>query len=162
MKDLVHESQLIGSRRQAPNLKKLLKRAKFSTQNVAEIQQCGNPRCGTCEMLEVGQSKTLKSGSVIKPNRNMNCKRENIIYCAICPTRNQNYIGQTKRLIDRVRFHKQQIKDQSVRNSPCSEHSDQCGKKIYPFLKMWTKDNILGEAKEQYFIELYKPTLNRK
>ncbi|VDI79734.1 Hypothetical predicted protein [Mytilus galloprovincialis] len=55
MKDLVDKSQLIGSRRQAPNLKKLSTRAQFSTQKVAEIQKCGDPRCGTCEMLEVGQ-----------------------------------------------------------------------------------------------------------
>ncbi|VDH91710.1 Hypothetical predicted protein, partial [Mytilus galloprovincialis] len=39
MKDLVDKSQLIGSRRQAPNLKKLLTRAQFSTQKVAEIQK---------------------------------------------------------------------------------------------------------------------------
>ncbi|VDI57594.1 Hypothetical predicted protein [Mytilus galloprovincialis] len=165
MKDLVDKSQLIGSRRQAPNLKKLLTRAQFSTQKVAEIQKCGDPRCGTCEMLEVGQSKTLKSGTVIKPNKSMNCKSENVIYCATCPTCNKNYIGQTNRLIDRVRVHKQQIKDPSIRNSPCSEHFDRCGKgkfKIYPFFKMWTEDKIPREAKEQYFIELYKPTLNRK
>ncbi|VDI57978.1 Hypothetical predicted protein, partial [Mytilus galloprovincialis] len=165
MKDLVDKSQLIGSRRQAPNLKKLLTRAQFSTQKVAEIHKCGDPRCGTCEMLEVGQSKTLKSGTVIKPNKSMNCKSENVIYCATCPTCNKNYIGQTNRLIDRVRVHKQQIKDPSIRNSPCSEHFDRCGKgkfKIYPFFKMWTEDKIPREAKEQYFIELYKPTLNRK
>ncbi|VDI57593.1 Hypothetical predicted protein [Mytilus galloprovincialis] len=165
MKDLVDKSQLIGSRRQAPNLKKLLTRAQFSTQKVAEIQKCGDPRCGTCEMLEVGQSKTLKSGTVIKPNKSMNCKSENVIYCATCPTCNKNYIGQTNRLIDRVRVHKQQIKDPSIRNSPCSEHFDRCGKgkfKIYPFFKMWTEDKIPREAKEQYFIELYKPALNRK
>ncbi|CAC5405212.1 TGFBI [Mytilus coruscus] len=69
MKDLVDKSQLTGSRRQAPNLKKLLTRATFSTQKVAEVQKCGDPRCGTCEMVEAGQNKTLKSGTVIKTNR---------------------------------------------------------------------------------------------
>ncbi|CAC5382643.1 unnamed protein product [Mytilus coruscus] len=92
MKDLVDESQLIGSRRQVPNLKKLLTRAKVSTQKVAEVQKCGDPRCGTCKMIEVGQSKTLKSGTVNKPNRSMNCKSENIIYSATSPTCNKNYI----------------------------------------------------------------------
>lgn len=62
-------------------------------------------------MKEVGQSKTLKSGTVITPNRSMNCKSENIIYCATCPTRSQNCIGQTKTLNESVRVRKQQIKD---------------------------------------------------
>ena len=43
MKDLVDKSQLTGSRRQAPNLKKLLTRAKFSTQKVTKIQNAGIP-----------------------------------------------------------------------------------------------------------------------
>ncbi|VDI10661.1 Hypothetical predicted protein [Mytilus galloprovincialis] len=165
MKDLVDKSQLIGSRRQAPNLKKLLTPSTIQYTEGSRNTKMRDPRCGTCEMLEVGQSKTLKSGTVIKPNKSMNCKSENVIYCATCPTCNKNYIGQTNRLIDRVRVHKQQIKDPSIRNSPCSEHFDRCGKgkfKIYPFFKMWTEDKIPREAKEQYFIELYKPTLNRK
>ncbi|XP_063432909.1 ankyrin repeat and KH domain-containing protein 1-like [Mytilus trossulus] len=42
MKDLVDKSQLIGSRRQAPNLKKLLTRAQFSTQKEIEREQREN------------------------------------------------------------------------------------------------------------------------
>lgn len=38
MKYLADESQLNGSRRQALNIQKLFKRAQFSTQQVAEVQ----------------------------------------------------------------------------------------------------------------------------
>lgn len=41
----------------------------------------------------------------------------------------ENYIGQTgTKLVDHVRVYKQQIRDPSVRNTPCSEHFDVCGR----------------------------------
>lgn len=95
----------------------------------------------------------------------MNCKSSNLIYCATCPTCGENYIGQTNQLNARVRVHKQQIKDETVRNTPCSEHFAKCGKgtfKIFPFYKMWTSNEIARTTKEDYFIKIFNPKLNRK
>ncbi|KAK3097441.1 hypothetical protein FSP39_009676 [Pinctada imbricata] len=165
MKNLIKESEIINSRRQALNLKRLLTRAKYETSSSTSVQKCGDPRCGTCEIIEEGSSKILKSGHTLRPNDHMNCKSQNLIYCATCPTCNYFYIGQTGRLIDRVRVHKQQIKDPSIRNTPCSKHFDECGTgrfKIFPFYKMKNNDENFRRAKEDYFIELFKPPLNRK
>ena len=112
-----------------------------------------------------GGSITLKSGKILKANATMNCKSGNLIYCATCPTCGENYIGQTNKLNARVRVHKQQIKDPSVRNTPCSEHFAECGGgrfRIFPFFKMWTENEITRKAKEDYFINLLNPRLNRK
>ncbi|XP_062610424.1 uncharacterized protein LOC134272191 [Saccostrea cucullata] len=166
MKSLVQPNDIINSRRQAPNLKKLLTKARFTTQEeIPTIKKCGDPRCGTCSYLEEGNKIQLKSGMEIRTNSSMNCKSENVIYCAICPTCKEYYIGQTGKLNARVRVHKQQIKDPSVRNTPCCEHFAKCGKgifKIFPFYKLPNENENLRLAKEDYFINLFKPKLNRK
>ncbi|XP_062601156.1 uncharacterized protein LOC134262845 [Saccostrea cucullata] len=165
LKDIIKESQIINSRRQAPNLKKILTRARFATLNAKVVKKCCDPRCGTCEYLEEGSEKTLKCGKKLTPNANMTCKSENVIYCITCPTCDENYIGQTGKLNARVRVHKQQIRDPSVRNTPCSEHFATCGKgkfKLFPFYKMHNDCEISRVAKEDYFIKLFNPKLNRK
>ena len=165
MKNLVKESNIINSRRQAPNLKRLLTRAKYEESSTSCVHKCGDPRCGTCEIIEEGSTKILKSGQILRANDRMNCKSQNLIYCATCPTCKEFYIGQTGRLIDRVRVHKQQIRDPSIRNTPCSKHFVECGRgkfTIFPFYKMKNDDENFRRAKEDYFIELFKPSLNRK
>ncbi|KAK3097235.1 hypothetical protein FSP39_007883 [Pinctada imbricata] len=70
----------------------------------------------------------------------MNCKSKNLIYVMTCPNCGENYVGQTgTKLADRVRVHKQQIRDPSTRNTPCSGHFDMCGGgsfSIFPFYKV--------------------------
>ncbi|XP_062579154.1 uncharacterized protein LOC134241086 [Saccostrea cucullata] len=165
MKNLLDKSSIINSRRQAPNLKRILTKAKFSSSNQSVVRKCSDPRCGTCDFIQEGEQITLKNGKVLKPNTSMNCKSSNLIYCAICPTCGEYYIGQTNQLNARVRVHKQHIRDETVRCTPCSEHFAECGKgkfKIFPFYKMWTSDEIARVTKEDYFIRLFKPKLNCK
>ena len=57
----------------------------------------------------------------------MDCKTQNVIYCLKCPTRGEHYIGQTKKLSARIRVHKQQILDPSVRNTLCCVQFANCG-----------------------------------
>ena len=83
----------------------------------------------------------------------------------ICPSCSEEYIGQTgTKLADRVRVHKQQIKDPTVRNTPCSAHFDNCGHGkfiIFPFYKVKSDNENLRRAKENFFINIFKPKLNR-
>jgi hypothetical protein len=107
----------------------------------------------------------LKSGIESRANLPMDCKSQNLIYCAIFQTCDQFYIGQTNKSNARVRVHKQQIRDQSVRNTPCCEHFANCrnGKFIlFPFYKLPNDNENIRLAEENYFIRLFKPKLNRK
>ena len=148
------ESQIINSHRR---IWKDLTKARFAVDKTNKVTKCGDPRCGTCEIIEEGQSKTLISCKILTPNQDMNCKSQNLIYCTTCRECNEIYIGQTGRLIDRVRAHKQQIRDPSIRNTPYSEHFDRCDKgkfRIFPFYKIMNNDENLRRAKEDFFIEL--------
>lgn len=165
MKKLLQSEDIISSQRQAPNLKHILTKARFTMQEeIPSVKKCGDPRCGTCAYIEEGNTILLKSGMEIRANSSMNCKSENVIYCAICPTCKEFYIGQTGKLNARVRVHKQQIKDPSVRNTPCCEHFAECGQgkfTLFPFYKLPNENEILRLAKEDHFIKLFKPKLNR-
>lgn len=165
MKKLLQSEDIISSQRQAPNLKHILTKARFTMQEeIPSVKKCGDPRCGTCAYIEEGNTILLKSGMEIRANSSMNCKSENVIYCAICPTCKEFYIGQTGKLNARVRVHKQQIKDPSVRNTPCCEHFAECGQgkfTLFPFYKLPNENEILRLPKEDHFIKLFKPKLNR-
>ena len=73
-------------------------------------------------------TKTLKTRQELRANTSMDCKSADIIYCATCSTCRENYIGLSNKLNATVRVHKQQVKDQSVRNIPCCEHFANCGR----------------------------------
>jgi hypothetical protein len=85
---LVKITDIIHSRRQPPNLKKLLTEAKFtSNDEKPTVSKCNDPRYGTCQHLQTGETITL--------NTNMTCKSRNFIYCTTCGKCGENYIGQT-------------------------------------------------------------------
>lgn len=165
MKKLLQSEDIISSRRQAPNLKHILTKARFTMQEeTPSVKKCGDPRCGTCAYIEEGNTILLKSGMEIRANSSMNCKSENVIYCAICPTCKEFYIGQTGKLNASVRVHKQHIKDLSVRNTQCCEHFAECGQgkfTVFPFYKFQNENEILRLAREDHCIKLFKPKLNR-
>ena len=70
----------------------------------------------------------------------MNCKSANLVYCDTCLNFGENYIGQTgDGIYERVRVHKQQIRDPSVRNTPCNEHLAVCGKGKFRIFLFFSK-----------------------
>ena len=166
LKEIIQQKDIIYCRKQPPNLKKLLTKAKFTSEKeISTVSKCQDLRCGTCDFLQTGTSTTFKNGITFNVHSNMNCKTKNVIYCMTCDGCGENYIGQTgNKVSDRVRVHKQQIRDPSVRNTACSEHFDVCGRgqfKIFPFYKVKEESEQLRRAKEQYFISKFKPKLNR-
>ena len=59
--------------------------------------------------------------------------------------------------------HRQQIRNETVRFLQVSKHIYDCGKgkfSVFPFYQMKTNNKIEREAKEDYFINKYKPELN--
>ena len=167
LRNLIKPQDFIHSQRQPPNLKKLLTRAQFTStsEETYKISKCLDPRCGTCQFILEGDLFKFKNGKTFRVNDNMSCKSKNLIYCMICPSCSEEYIGQTgTKLADRVRVHKQQIKDPTVRNTPCSAHFDNCGHGkfiIFPFYKVKSDNENLRRAKENFFINIFKPKLNR-
>lgn len=76
----------------------------------------------------------------------MNCKSENVFYCAICLICKAFYIGHTGKLNPRVRVHKEQNKGPSVSNILCCEHFAKCGQgkfTLLPICKLQNENETL-------------------
>ena len=76
------------------------------------------------------------------------------------------YGGTKLRLRERMMLHRQQIRESGYQILPVSAHTARCAKgkemkfTVFPFYKMSVEDDYDRRAKEQYFIEKFKPTLN--
>jgi hypothetical protein len=170
LNNILKHTNIIMSKRQAPNLKKLLTRAKTSNTEMtqATVSKCNNKRCGTCKHLHEGNSiKFQRNAKPFTVKKSMSCTSKNLIYTLICNGCDAKYIGQTNDLRKRVTVHRQQIKDESLRKLPVSKHIHTCAKNItpqfsiFPFYKMNSDDTQARLIKESHFIQKFNPTLNR-
>ena len=170
MSRIMEKTRFIKSKRQSKNLKHLLTCAKFDKEIPTEspgVSKCNRGNCGTCPYLIEGSSIKFKNKSEkFFIHSKMNCAVRNIIYVIICQGCGEEYIGQTDCLRDRVRVHKQQIRDPKTRCIPLSSHLDVCAAhqeikfKIFPFYCLNTNDRTMRKIKEESFIKTLKPALN--
>lgn len=160
------DKAILTSKRQENNLKKQLTKASFSeASNKSKVTKCKDKRCGTCEHLIEGEEITI-NGMKIKINFPMTCASENVIYYLQCSSCQLYYIGETGGMLRRrVSVHKQQIKDEKLRDLKVSRHIAVCAKdkspkfRIMPICKMFSTITN-RKAKEISFIEKFNPMLN--
>ena len=169
MKEVLKNTTFIKSKRQPPNLKKLLTKAKFpsntSSRGTNKVTKCNKQTCGLCQHI-VEQSFFDFNGKIFYVNATRSCDVRNVLYVIRCLGCNEYYIGQTGgKLRDRRTVHAQQIRDPSTRQIPLSAHLDTCSKAtpkftMFPFFKLKTETTSARLAKENYFIKCFKPILN--
>ena len=113
----------IKSKRQPPNLKRLLTKAKFTNHPLEDfkVTKCNEPRCGLCKHLIEGSSISFKE-KTFKVNANMTCKAKNVMNVIQCRGCNEQYIGETVNLRNRVTLHNQHIRVPELRKIPVSGH----------------------------------------
>ena len=158
----------LKSKRQPPNLKRLLTKAKF-TNNInndcqCNVTKCNEPRCGLCKYIKEGPSIHFKD-KLFTVKDNMSCKAKNVIYVIQCRGCNEQYIGETVNLRNRVTLHNQHIRHAELRKIPVSKHIADCSDhdpkySIFPFFQMKTDSIIKRKEKEKYFIRTFSPKLN--
>ena len=169
MKEVLKDTTFIKSKRQLPNLKKTLTKAKFTssttTREANKVTKCNKRNCGLCQHI-VEQNFFDFNGKIFYVNANMSCDVKNVLYVIRCLGCNEYYIGQTGgKLRDRRTVHAQQIRDPSTRQIPLSAHLDMCSKVtpkfvMFPFFKIKTETTSARIAKEHFFIKCFKPLLN--
>ena len=96
----------------------------------------------------------------------MNCNSCNLLYILTCSGCGKQYIGETGDVLrNRIRVHRQQIRNPNVRMLKVSSHIDNCALNepkftVFPFYKCTTDDTLMRRQKESYFINKFKPSLN--
>ena len=166
MKTVLDQFTFIKSKRQPPNLKHLLTRAKFcQEEHTPKITCCGRTNCGLCMYLIEGEQFTTKSGHTLTVKFDMSCNVKNVVYIIICNGCHEEYVGETNDLRKRITVHRQHIRDPRVRILRVSSHIDQCTTtepkfRVFPAFKMKTDCTASRRLKEKQLIQLLKPKLN--
>ena len=114
--------RVIKSKRQAPNLKKILTIPEFSQKQVG-VFKCPEKRCECCASLLFGNSYMFKNvDKTFNLKAHFSCDSSNLLYIVICPTCGEECTGKTgvrkTKLRDRVRVYRQHILGNlSIKNS---------------------------------------------
>ena len=168
MNSILSNFKMIKSKRQPDNLKRLLTKAKFNDRKYHEVKRCRRPNCGLCIHLIEGDAFEFKCGRKFYVHESMTCEVKNVLYVMKCSGCGEEYIGQTGNYLrKRVTIHNQQIRDPKTRMLYVSGHIDTCAQQlntkytIFPFYKMYSDSVSFRCAKENYFINLLKPKLNK-
>ena len=166
LKSMFKHKTFLKSKRQPPNLKKILTKARFSNKQEQkfEVKKCKEPRCGLCKHIKEGSSFDF-NGKLFSVNADMTCTVKNVIYVIECQGCRKYYIGETNNLRNRTTLHNQHIRHENLRQIPLSGHIASCSESdpkyfIFPFYKMNSDNRIDRREKEKYFISKFKPQLN--
>ena len=164
---ILRNTKIIKSKRQPPNLKKLLTNAKFTDTNAQpKVTKCNKPRCGTCSYIIEGHEIECNGHTIFVKN-DITCTSSNVIYLIMCDGCPSSYIGQASNLRNRVTLHRQHIREEQYRHMHVSKHIANCanGKfRIFPFYRIFSNSKaetkLLLDSKEKHFISKFKPVLN--
>ena len=171
LKTVFKDVKFINSRRQGPNLKRILTRARFSDENHTidgpMVTKCNKSRCMLCNDINITSNFLFhKVNFNFNIKAKMNCDSMNLIYVLTCNGCNEYYIGMTSSLRSRTNNHRSSIKQPMDNSLHVHHHIHQCAKDISkkfvitPFYKMGD-DNVTSRLlKEDYFINKYQPLLN--
>ena len=98
MKEIMNSKKFLKSKRQMPNLKRMLCKARFSKQQSFIVTKCKRGNCGLCKhLIEDGQFKFI-NGITFTVDINMSCDVKNVVYVIRCQGCDEDNVGETGNL----------------------------------------------------------------
>lgn len=162
---LFDNTRIINAKRQPPNLKQILTNSHFSsTTETFSVSKCGEKKCMMCTQIREGNHFNFGT-SRFSIKSDMNCNSRNVVYVLECGGCDKLYIGETNNL--RLRINNHRTLSNTGAGLYVNNHFYNCaGKnhptfKVMPFYKVKRDDTTLRKEKELYFINKFKPLLNR-
>ena len=142
--------KLIQSKRQSPNLKKLLTKAEFG-EVLSGTFNCSDKRCECCNYLLINDHYTFKNVQItFKLKNRFTCDSFNLIYVVICGTCKEEYLGETRegktKLRERVRVYHQHIRQSQYQQLKVEGHLRVCGNKEFK-IQIYDKAMKRGSSK---------------
>ena len=171
-KNIYKNSSLKICRRQPPNLKKLLTRAKIPSPNqnshTHSTKRCNRNRCKCCEsLIECSTFTFPHNNKTIKIQHNTTCLSKFIVYALLCGKCKKHYIGLTTTyLCSRVTLHRTHINHPTEAPLFVSKHIAQCAQNqnppflILPIYQIQDQCITTLRRMEKFFIQKLKPPLN--
>ena len=138
-----HNIKLIQSKRQFPNLKKLLTKGEFG-EVLSHMFNCSDKRYECCNYFLINDHYTFTNVQItFKLKNRFTCDSFNLIYVVIYDTFTEEYIGETwegkTKLNDRVRVFHQHIRQPQCQQLKVEGHLRACGNgefRIFSLLQM--------------------------
>ena len=165
--NIFQRKKLVKSMSQASILGRLLCRSKFESQRKnQEVKKCGK-KCVSCPYLlkaSLYQFKRVNKTFLLK--NSFNCESSNLIYVVICQGSKEEYIGETGCLVkERINIYRQHIRQLQYQQLAVEEHLRIFGDgkfHMFTFFKILQENKSLRKSYEDYFIDKFKPLLNKK
>ena len=104
IREILSNYQFIKSRSQSYHLKRLLIRAKFTSNESRSVTKFIRPNCGLNMHLKEGNSITFKCGN-FKIYENMSCEVKNVIYVINCRCCGEEYIRESSNFAGLIRIY---------------------------------------------------------
>ena len=167
MSKVTEKKTLINSKRQAPNLQRLLCKSNFHSTEVAyQTKHCGK-NCVCCPYLLTDSSYKFKRvNKTFNLKTNFDCESKNLIYVVICETCKEEYIGETGCTVkQRLNIYRQHIRQPEYQQIDVEEHLRLCSNGkfcMFPFFQIRENNKTLRKAYETYFIDKFQPLLNKR
>ena len=171
MQQVLKNTKVIHAKRQPPNLKSILTRAKLpQPDKIFKTSKCGNKRCKCCmNIIETSSYYFRDLDLHFEIRADMNCNSKNLIYVLFCNSCNARYVGQSGcELRSRATGHRQNIREKDKAFLYVSKHIGDCAHsmdppfRILPIYKMKSENEEERLKMERHFIIKLKPSLNRQ
>ena len=167
MSNIFQRKKLVKSMSQAPNLGRLLCRSKFESQHKNhEVKNCGKNYISCPYLLKASLYQFKQVNKTFLLKNSFNCESSNLIYVVIFQVFKEEYIGETGCLMkDQINVYGQHIRQLQYQQLAVEEHSHICGDwrfHMFPFFKIIQENISLRKSYEDYFMDKFKPLLNKK
>ena len=164
LKTKLKNKKVIISKRQPPNLRTILTKARFNENTEqATVKKCKNAKCKLCKIIIEGNNFHFSSVNLtFTIKTNMNCNVKYCIYAILCSNCKYTYIGETKDFRLRTNLHREHTREGA--GLYVNQHLNRCANKnflIMPIYKMKTENSQDRHTLEKKFIAKYKPELNK-
>ena len=102
------------------------------------VSKCNEPRYGQCKYITEGSSVNSKGKLFRVVNDDVSCKSKHVIYAIQYRGCNEQYFGETVKLINHITLHNQHIRHAKLRKIPVSGHIADCSDQdpkyfVFPF-----------------------------
>ena len=95
-----------------------------------------------------------------------NCESSNLIYVVICQGCKEEYIGETGCLVkEQIKIYRHHIRQPKYQQLLVEENLRTCRDRkfhLFPFFKISQENKSLRKSYEDYFIDKFKPSVNKK
>ena len=165
MSNTFRRKKLVKYLSQAPNLCRLLCKSKIESQR-KNPENYGKNWVSCPYFLKASLYQFKRVNETFLLQNSFNWESSNLIFVVICQGQKEEYLGEANCLVkERVNIYRQHISQPQYHQLAVEEHFRPCGDgnfRMLAFFKILQENKSLRKPDEDYFINKFKPLLNKR